>query len=294
MHFVQAKSILSASNGMNIYRGCSHGCIYCDARSECYQMDHVFEDIAVKKNALELLELELRKKRRRCMIGTGSMSDPYMHIEKELQYTRRFLEMVEQYGFGATLLTKSNLVLRDMDLIERIHNKTKFVVQMTLTTYDEELCRIVEPNVCTTRERYKVLKECQKRGIPTVVWICPILPYINDTMENLDGLLEYCRDAGVYGIINFGFGVTLREGDREYFYENLDRYFPGLKQRYIKKFGKAYEVPSPEATKLWNHFREKCKEYGIEYHKDKIFAYLHEFEDKEAGEQLCLFEEEFS
>ena len=289
MHFIQARSILSASNGMNIYRGCSHGCIYCDARSKCYQMDHAFEDIAVKENALELLEMELRKKRKRCMIGTGAMSDPYMHIEKELCYTRRFLELVEQYGFGATILTKSNMVLRDIDLIDRINRKTKFVLQMTFTTYDEELRRIVEPNVCTTRQRYEVLKECQKRGIPTVVWMCPILPYVNDTMENLDGLMEYCRDAGVYGIVNFGFGLTLRDGDREYFYKNLDKYFPGLKQRYIKEFGNAYEVPSPDASKLWYHFRDKCKEYGIEYHTDKVFAYLHEFEDKASGEQMSLF-----
>ena len=289
MHFIQAKSILSASNGMNIYRGCSHGCIYCDARSKCYQMDHAFEDIAVKENALELLEMELRKKRKRCMIGTGAMSDPYMHIEKKLGYTRRFLELVEQYGFGATLLTKSNMVLRDIDLIERINRKTKFVLQMTLTTCDEGLCRIVEPNVCTTMQRYEVLKECQRRGIPTVVWMCPILPYINDTMENLDGLMEYCKDAGVYGIINFGFGVTLRDGDREYFYGNLDRHFPGLKQRYIKEYGNAYEIPSPNEKELWNSFKQKCKTYGIEGNNDKVFQYLHEFEDKEAGEQLCLF-----
>lgn len=289
MHYVQAKSILSASNGMNIYRGCSHGCIYCDARSKCYQINHAFEDIAVKENALELLELELRKKRRRCMIGTGAMSDPYMHIEKGLQYTRRFLELVERYGFGATVLTKSNMILRDMDLIERINNKTKCVVQMTLTTYDEDLCRIVEPNVCTTRERYEVLKECQMRGIPTVVWMCPILPFLNDTEENLAGLMNYCKDAGVYGIINFGFGLTLREGDREYYYENLDRHFPGLKQQYIREYKNDYEVPSPQAKNLWYSFVQKCKAYGIEYERDKVFSFLNTFEDKGAGEQMSLF-----
>lgn len=289
MHYIQAKSILSANNGLNIYRGCSHGCIYCDARSKCYQMDHAFEDIAVKENALELLELELRRKRRKCMIGTGAMSDPYMHIEKELKYTRGFLELIDQYGFGATILTKSNRILRDIELIEHIHNKTKCVVQITLTTFDEDLCRIVEPNVCTTRERYEVLKECQRRGIPTVVWLCPILPFINDTEENLNGIMEYCRDAGVYGIINFGFGVTLREGDREYFYKKLDAHFPGLKQKYIKEYGNAYEVPSPHAKNLWYAFREKCKVYGIESDMKKIFTYLHEFEDKGAGEQLSLF-----
>ena len=289
MHYVQAKSILSQSNGMNMYRGCSHGCIYCDARSKCYQMNHAFEDIAVKENAIELLELEFRKKRRRCMIGTGAMSDPYMHIEKELEYTRRFLELADQYGFGVTLLTKSDMILRDMDLLERINKKTKCVVQMTLTTFDEDLCKMVEPNVCTTKRRYEVLKECQRRGIPTVVWMCPILPYLNDTEENVNGLMEYCRDAGVYGIINFGFGLTLREGNREYYYEHLDRHFPGLKQKYIKEFGNAYELPSPEAKKLWHFFVQKCKDYGIEYNKDKVFEFLHTFEDKGAGEQLKLF-----
>ena len=233
MHFVEAKGILSAQNGMNIYRGCTHGCIYCDSRSKCYGFTHEFEDIEVKQNAPELLERALRAKRRRCMIGTGAMCDPYMHCEEELGLTRKCLEMIERYGFGVTIQTKSDRILRDLDLLKRIHQKAKCVVQMTLTTYDEALCRIVEPNVCTTKKRVEALKIFRQNGIPTVVWLCPILPFINDTRENLEGLLDYCIEAKVYGIINFGMGVTLREGDREYFYRALDRHFPGMKGRKV-------------------------------------------------------------
>lgn len=187
MHEIQAKSILSAKNGMNLYRGCTHGCIYCDARSTCYQMDHAFEDIAVKKNAPELLEQALRRKRNKCMIGTGAMSDPYLHAEKELSLTRRCLELIEEYGFGLAIQTKSDLILRDLDLLKRINQKTKCVVQMTLTTCDESLCQILEPNVCTTRRRAEVLNILKEEGIPTVCWLTPILPFINDTEEKHQG-----------------------------------------------------------------------------------------------------------
>ena len=260
MHYIDAKTILFAKNGMNIYRGCTHGCIYCDSRSDCYQMDHPFEDIAVKQNAPELLEDALRRKRKPCMIGTGSMCDPYMHCEEGLGYTRRCLEIIDKYNCGVTVITKSDRILRDIDLFERINRHSKAVVQMTLTTYDEKLCRIIEPNVCRTKRRYEVLKEFQKRGIPTVVWLCPILPYINDTEDNLRGILDYCFDAGVVGIINFGFGVTLRNGNREYFYQKLDEHFPGMKERYQKRFGNSYECPSDNATKLWGIFKKRMSD----------------------------------
>lgn len=230
MHFVQAKGILSQNNGMNIYRGCSHGCIYCDSRCRCYGFTHAFEDIEVKKNAPELLEQALRSKRHKCMIGTGAMCDPYLPAEKELQLTRKCLELIDRYEYGVTVLTKSNLVLRDLDLLQSINKKAKAVVQMTLTTYDEELCRKIEPHVSTTRERFEVLMRCKELGIPTLVWMTPILPFINDTRENIEGLLDYCLLAGVQGILVFDVGVTLREGDREYFYQALDRDFPGIRQ----------------------------------------------------------------
>ncbi|MEE1032666.1 MAG: radical SAM protein [Ruminococcus sp.] len=287
MHFVEAKGILSAQNGMNIYRGCTHGCIYCDSRSRCYQFNHVFEDIEVKQNAPELLEKALRSKRKKCMIGTGAMCDPYMHCEEKLQLTRRCLEIIERYEFGVTVQTKSTRILRDLDLLKSINEKSKCVVQMTLTTYDETLCKILEPNVSTTKERFEALKIFQENGIPAIVWICPILPYINDTRENIEGILDYCVQAGVYGIINFGMGVTLREGSREYFYAALDKNFPGMRKKYHQTYGYAYELPSERHAELTRLFKDICRKNGIVHDKDACFQYLHEFPEK--YEQLSLF-----
>ena len=236
MHFVDAKGILTGSGGhygMNIYRGCSHGCIYCDSRSICYQFTHPFEDIEVKRNAPELLERALRSKRKKVMIGTGSMSDPYMHCEENLRLTRKCLEIILKYGFGATVLTKSDRILQDIDLLDEINRSAKCVVQMTLTTYDDDLCGILEPNVCNTKRRIEVLEKMRERGIPTVVWITPILPFINDTEDNITSILNECARVGVKGIIDFGMGLTLREGDREYYYAALDKHFPGMKERYM-------------------------------------------------------------
>lgn len=280
MHYVKVKGILSSHNGMNLYRGCQHGCIYCDARSQCYQMDHIFEDIEVKENALELLEAALMSKRRPCMIGTGAMSDPYIPLEEQLQMTRKALELIDRHGFGVTIQTKSDRILRDMDLLQSINNRTKAVVQMTLTTYDESLCHLIEPGVCTTAQRVAALRKFRDAGIPTVVWLCPILPFINDTQENIRGILAYCIEAGVKGIINFGMGVTLREGDREYFYAQLDRKFPGLKERYIRTYANAYEVPSPRSGELLKLFHDTCEAHGIWHHNDQIFRYLSHFEEK--------------
>ncbi|MBQ4260494.1 MAG: radical SAM protein [Ruminococcus sp.] len=290
MHYVQAKGILSATNGMNLYRGCTHGCIYCDSRSKCYQMTHDFEDIEVKENALDLLEAALRRKRKRCMIGTGAMSDPYMPLEKRLEYTRRALLLIEQYGFGIALQTKSDLVLRDLEILKRINGKTKAVVQITLTTADEELCRIIEPNVCTTKRRFEVLKTLHDEGIPTVVWLCPILPYLNDTEDNIKRLLEMCVEAKVRGILCFGMGLTLREGNREFFYEQLDRHFPMLKQCYIRNYGNQYVVNSPHDAELMRLFHRTCEANGILHNNDEIFDYLHRFEEKNAPQQLTLWE----
>ena len=289
MHFVDVKGILSSHNGMNLYRGCTHGCIYCDSRSACYQFTHAFEDIEVKQNAPELLEKALYSKRKKCMIGTGAMCDPYMHCEEQLKLTRRCLELIDRYGFGVAIQTKSDRILRDLDLLTSINRKAKCVVQMTLTTYDEELCRIVEPHVCTTRRRYEVLQIMRENGIPTVVWLSPILPYINDTRENIEGILGYCRDAGVYGIICFGMGVTLRQGDREYFYAALDRHFPGLHEKYHRKFGYAYEIPSDRSKELMGYFHSFCREHHMVSDVNKVFEYLREFPENKGYEQLSLF-----
>ena len=288
MHEVNVKGILSAKNGMNIYRGCLHGCIYCDSRSLCYQMNHKFEDIEVKANAVGLLENTLRRKRNKCMIGTGAMSDPYMPIEEKLGNMRKCLEVIERYGFGVTMITKSTKVLRDLDLLKKINEKSKCIVQMTLTTYDDDLCRIVEPNVETTYERFRALEILRDNGIPTVVWLCPILPFINDTEENIRGILDYCVRAKVKGIINFDMGVTLRDGNREYFYKKLDEHFPGLKEKYIRMYGNSYQLSSPNSRQLNMIYKSECIKNGIMCDVNECFEYLNKYEDKYGGEQISL------
>ncbi len=304
MHFVTAKTILTP-HSMNIYRGCSHGCIYCDSRSKCYQFTHDFEDIEVKQNAPELLEEALRKKRKRCMIGTGSMSDPYIPLEKDLGLMRHCLEIIDRYNFGVTLITKSDLVLRDLDLLARINNKTKAVVQMTLTTADDELCRKIEPGVCPTSRRFEVLQACHDTGIPTVVWFSPLLPFINDTQSNIEGIVDYCIRAGVHAIICFGIGLTLREGNREYFYAALDRMFSAhsqrqvvptgsttastptvgagttsLKELYQETFGYSYMCSSPHEHELMTYLAKLCRQYNIQLGTDSVFKWIEEFPDK--------------
>jgi len=287
MHDIEAKSILSPKNGMNLYRGCTHGCIYCDSRSECYGMTHTFEDIAVKRNAPQLLETALRKRRVPCMIGTGSMSDPYMPLEKTERMTRTCLELIDRYGFGFSTITKSDLILRDIDLLQSVNHKSKCVVQMTLTTYDDDLCRILEPNVAVTSRRFEVLKELQKAGIPTVVWMTPILPFINDTEENIRGLLNYCGDAGVKGIITFTIGMTLRNGNREYFYKKLDAYFPGMKRQYMRSFGLSYSIKSPNSKVLGKLVKDFCKAHGILTDTEDVLDYASQLELPQT--QLSLF-----
>lgn len=289
MHYVRAKGILSSKNGMNLYRGCTHGCIYCDSRSRCYHMEHAFEDIEVKENAVDLLENALRRKRKKCMIGTGSMTDPYIPLEMETGHLRKALHLILQYGFGFTVITKSDRILRDLDLLQKINETTKCVVQMTVTTADEELCRKIEPNVSSTRERFEALKRLRDAGIPTVVWMTPILPFINDTKENISRILDMCGEANVYGVICFGMGLTLRDGNREYFYEQLDRLFPRLKERYIQVFGNQYVAESPDSCCLMRLFHRMCGERGIVHDNEEIFRYVNRFEEKCAGKQLSFW-----
>jgi DNA repair photolyase len=288
LHYKEVKGILSQQNGMNIYRGCSHGCIYCDTRSKCYSFEHDIEDIEIKTNAAILLEKKLSSKRQKCMIGTGAMNDPYIPLEKKIGNTRKCLEIIYKYGFGLSILTKSNRILRDLDLLKRINEKSKCVVEMTLTTYDENLCKILEPNVSTTKERFEVLKEMHENNIPTVVWLSPILPFINDTKENLIGILNYCIEARVYGILCFNMGLTLREGNREYFYQKLDEHFPGLKKMYQKRYGNRYEIVSDNNAELMKIFYDVCKKNNIECDTKKIFEYLRDFPEK--TKQLTLFD----
>ena len=291
MHFVEAKGILSANggyNGMNIYRGCSHGCIYCDSRSTCYQFSHPFEDIEVKQNAPQLLEKALQSRRRQCMISTGSMSDPYMPCEKSLRLTRKCLQVIKKYGFGAAILTKSDLIMDDIDLLDEINRKARCVVQMTLTTYDDKLCSILEPHVCNTQRRIEVLEKMKERGIDTIVWLTPILPFINDTRENVEAILNECVRIGVKGVIDYGMGMTLREGDREYYYAALDKYFPGMKEKYIRTYGNTYELQSPRAKELMKLMKDICSANGIIYTPEECFRFMNDFPQKNV--QLSFFD----
>ena len=250
-------------------------------------MDHAFEDIEVKGNALSLLEQALRSRKRPCMIGTGSITDPYIPIEEDLRLTRGALELIEKHGFGAAVLTKSTRVLRDLDILTKINEKTKAVVQMTLTTHDDALCRLLEPNVSPTSERVAALKVFRDAGIPTVVWLSPILPFLNDTRENIEGILDSCMEAGVKGILCFNMGLTLREGNREYFYAQLDRQFPGLKEHYIRTYGNRYEITSPRNSELMGLFHQTCEKADLMHDIKEIFTYLHTFEEK--TNQLSFF-----
>lgn len=285
MHYVKAKGIFTSDYGINLYRGCTHGCIYCDSRSAVYNMNHKFEDIEVKENAVELLKKELIK-RKPCMIGTGAMTDPYIPLEKRLEHVRKSLKLVYRYGFGWACITKSDLVLRDIDLLKKINEKTKAVVQITLTTADDDLCRMIEPNVCVTSRRVEVLQRLKEENIPTVVWLCPLLPHINDTEENINALLDSCIDAEVKGVLNMGMGLSLREGNREYFYEQLDKRFPGVKERYIEEYGDSYFIHSKDDRRLRRILRKRCDENGIMHNQEEIFAYLHEFPEKSVQSKL--------
>ncbi len=289
MHYKEAKGLLSADNNMNIYRGCTHGCIYCDARSDCYQFSHDFQDVEVKKNAAELLEDALRRKKKKCMIKTGYMSDSYNHYEEKLGLTRECLEIIDKYNFGVAIQTKSKLILRDIDILKKINEKTKCVVQVTMTTYDDELCKLIEPNVSTTKERFEILKALQENNIPAVVWLSPILPFINDTVENMNGLLEYCKTTNVKGLICYGVGVTLRNGNRQYFYSQLDRSFPGVKRLYEKTYGDMYDCRSRNDYTVMNMITRFCKQNSVLLNQ-ATFDYMDRYEDKGAGVQISLFD----
>jgi DNA repair photolyase len=243
-------------------------------------MKHEFTDIEVKQDAPRILEEQLRGRRRPGMITTGAMCDPYVPIEEELALTRQCLALIEKYGFGVSILTKSPGILRDLDILRAINARAKCVAQMTLTTYDEDLCGIIEPGVSSTFERFKALETMRDEGIPTVVWLSPILPFINDTEENLRGIMSYCVRAKVRAVMCFGFGMTLRGGSREYYYRALDRHFPGLRERYTERFGGSYECLSANNGPLTELLRDECRRHGMLCGTDEVFAYLRRFETK--------------
>ena len=285
MHYVKAKGIFTSDYGINLYRGCTHGCIYCDSRSDIYQLNHKFEDIEVKENAVELLKRELIR-RKPFMVVTGAMTDPYVPIEKRLRHVRKCLEVIYRYGYGFSCLTKSDLILRDLDLLKKINEKSKVVVQITLTTADDDLCRLIEPNVCPTSRRVEVLERLNENGIPAVVWLSPILPHINDSEENINSILDYCIDTNVKGVLNLDMGFSLREGNSEYFYKKLDENFPGLKERYIDEFGDSNFIYSKNNRKLKGIIKDRCQRNGMLYKQEDIFDYVYEFPSNSVQSQL--------
>ena len=263
-----------------------HGCIYCDSRSACYRMEHDFEDVEIKINAPVLLDEALGRRRKRCMVVTGAMSDPYIPLPENLSNIRSCLAVIDRRACGLAIQTKSGLIVRDLPLLASINEKAKCVVATTLTTFDESLCKIIEPNVSGTGRRFETLNVMRNNSIKTIVWLSPFLPFINDTEENIRGLLDYCVEARVYGVMCYGIGLTLREGNREYFYRKLDEHFPGLKQMYQKKYGLNYVITSDNNDTLMNLIYETCTRHNIVCNNDALFEYMGTFEDKKGQMEL--------
>jgi len=271
MEYVKAKTILSARNkdksfngadfNINLYRGCNHGCIYCDSRSECYGIED-FDRVRTKADALKILDDELARKRVKGVIGFGAMNDPYNPFERTEQLTRGALKLIKKHRFGISLLTKSSLVTRDIDLFQEINMTAPCVIRMTVTTADDDLCRKIEPNVSVSSKRFEALKEISDAGIATSLFVCPILPFITDTKENVMGIVKEAHESGVQHIY-MAFGVTARQNQRTYFYAQLDKHFPGVKEKYIESFGYNYECPAPNHKELREVFEKECDKYGI-------------------------------
>jgi len=248
---------------MNIYRGCPHGCIYCDSRSDCYKNPD-FDTVKVKENALEIIRNDLRRKVKTGVIGTGAMSDPYNPLEKELKLTRNALELINSFNFGAGITTKSDLVSRDADILCDIQSHSPVIVKFSVSTADDELCQKIEPGAATASGRFEAMRKLSAQGVFCGVLLVPLLPFINDTEENIIKILELAHDAGAKFVYTY-MGMTLRKGSRENYYSNLDKIMPGISEKYEKRFGRRYTCISPSGKKLWIAFTEKCERLGLLY-----------------------------
>lgn len=268
---------------MNIYKGCCHGCIYCDSRSSCYCIEN-FDEVRIKENSLDIIERELLRKRNKGVIGTGSMSDPYNPFEKKLNLTREALKILDKNEFGVSIATKSNLILRDIDILKKINSHSEVCTKITITTFDDELGKIIEPHVPKTSERFKVIEELSKNGIYTGILLMPILPFINDSEENIINIIEMAKECGAKFIYP-NFGVTLRQNQREYFYNRLDENFKGLRKKYIERFGERYYYPSPNIKNIQRIFKNYCEKYNIKYNMEDI---INDYKHSKI-EQLKLF-----
>lgn len=292
--YIPAKTIISgysSSNSwfgnnynMNIYKGCSHGCIYCDSRSECYRVDN-FDEVRAKKNALTMIAQELKSKRRTGVIGTGSMSDPYNPFEKQYCLTRGALELINKYGFGISIATKSDLIIRDLDILKAIQSHSPVLVKITVTTYDDDLCKKIETNVAASSKRFAVIKKLSNDGIFTGILLMPVLPFLEDNEDNIKGIIRLAYENGAKFIYP-AFGMTLRQNQREWYYKKLDEQFPTLKQKYMKQFGNSYECHSPKAKELWNMFQKECDNYGILYKMEDI---IKGYKQKYSENQISFF-----
>lgn len=280
METIPAKTILGRTKGgwfgtdymMNLYRGCCHGCIYCDSRSDCYGIDD-FDRVRAKENALTILRDELRRKVRTGVVGTGSMSDPYNPFEETELLTRHALELINAYGFGAAVLSKSALIARDTDILLEIAEHSPVLAKMTVTTCDDELCRLIEPNVSLSSERFSAIAEMSDKGLFTGITLMPVLPFIEDTEENIVGIVKNAHECGARFVYP-AFGMTLRGRQREHYLGQLEKIFPekGLRRKYEAYFGENYGCTSPSVKKLWARFVSECERYGILYKMEDICA----------------------
>ena len=278
MEFIPAKTIVSGyaehnawfgnNYNMNIYKGCCHGCIYCDSRSECYRIDN-FDTVRAKKDALALINKELKSKKRTGVVGTGAMSDPYNPLEKEYCLTRGALELININGFGVSIATKSSLVIRDIDILKKIKTHSPVLVKITITTYDDELCKKIEPNVGVASKRFSAIKELSDNGIFAGILLMPVLPFLEDNEDNIVGIVNLAHESGAKFIYS-AFGVTLRQNQRDWYYKKLDEKFSGIKQKYLEKFKNDYECRSPKAKELWQIFKRECDKFGILYKMNDI------------------------
>lgn len=294
MQYIPVKSIVSGyavhndwfgiNYTMNIYKGCCHGCIYCDSRSECYRVEN-FDTVRTKENALSLIQRDLKSKRRKGVVGTGSMSDPYNPFEKELLLTRNALQLIDTNDFGIAIATKSNLIIRDIDILQSIQKHSPVLCKITITTCEDTLCRKLEPNVSVSSERFAAIRKLTDAGIYTGILLMPLLPFINDTEENILGIVRRAKESGARFIFP-AFGVTLRTNQRDFYYKKLDELFPTLKYRYIRQYGDRYSCGSPNSKRLYQVFAEECVRQGLLYKMpDIIESYKAGYGDR----QLSLF-----
>lgn len=296
MEWIEAKTILSKSKSpdewfgfdynINLYKGCSHGCIYCDSRSQCYRIER-FDVVRGKKKAVETLNKELRNKRKKGIVGMGAMSDPYNPFEKEERLTRDALKLIERYGFGVGLCTKSDLVLEDLDILKRIHENNVAVVNITITAASDECSLKIEPHVACSSRRFEAVKRCKEAGVVCGILMNPVLPFITDDWENIARIIEKAHECKADYIVTY-MGVTLRQNQRDYYYRKLDELYPGLSYQYQRVYGSRYHCESLKWRENYELFKNECKKRGILYQMEDI-VHLIRSRKKEVC-QLSLFD----